>query len=453
MSLAQQVEHFKRYEEGRLKVVLRFLAGLNKLNCFSIEEIANNFFQTPLTCQGSVYLLSCDAAVGIDLVQWLFEAQSDDVIEHVLGQKTIEFHLSLGMLPLDYYSLGYCISHSKCQWVLGLGEEEIGETEVKMLAAGAGTRSEPRGRVVGLREGFSFSTHFALTSCLNRCFKIFSISDSCLYNKTLSCDSISWPDLSALRVLQLTISSLTGCKLNNVLPHLSLEALTITVFSNESDLVYEHCVVIGDYITSTTSLKELCISLFFVDVSGAKVVETITAALASNHSLPLERLELECVCTFTATAGDSLAQFITHTTTLKYLSMENCTVSAHVLLVLARAIHHNSILQTKNMEEFSLTVNGDNEAKDLSQLLVEYPDLINSAVNDDDLHCSGISDAGAVALAQALHHNSTLTVLDLSNNSIGDAGEVALAQALHRNSTLTRLDLSNNSIGDAGAVA
>ena len=134
MSPEEQVEHFKRHKEGRLKIVLRFLAGLNKLNCFSIEEIANNFFQTPSTREGSSYLISCDAAVGINLVQWLFEAQSDYVIEHVLGQKTIEFELSSGMLPLDYYSLGYCISHSQCQWVLELGKEGIDKTGAKMLA-------------------------------------------------------------------------------------------------------------------------------------------------------------------------------------------------------------------------------------------------------------------------------------------------------------------------------
>ena len=55
------------------------------------------------------------------------------------------------MLPLDYCSLGYCISHSQCQWVLGLGKEETSKTEVRMLVAGAGTRSEPRGRVIELR--------------------------------------------------------------------------------------------------------------------------------------------------------------------------------------------------------------------------------------------------------------------------------------------------------------
>ena len=57
---------------------------------------------------------------------------------------------------------------------------------------------------------------------------------------------------------------------------------------------------------------------------------------------------------------------------------------------------------------------------------------------------NNISNAGAVALAQALHHNSTLERLNLSNTNISDAGAVALAQALHYNSTLKRLDLSKN---------
>ena len=348
----EQVEHFKRHKEGRLKVVLRFLAGLNKLNCFSIEEIANNFFQTPSTREGSRYLIPCDAAVGIDLVQWLFEAQSDDVIEHVLGQKTIEFGLSSKMLPLDYYSLGYCLSHSQCQWVLGLGKK-IGEDEVRMLAAGAGTRSEPRGRVTGLKRKqteriYSQMKEKSLLSLSGKCLSMLFTewkSILCLHQLSMEllarCDQITWPDLSALRVLELEIKGHTKRKLETLLPGLSLESLTVLRSRNEE------CVAIGNHITSTTTLKELCI--LSSDISEEKGVEAITAALASNQSLPLERLEFKCEYTFqfTATAGDSLAQFITNTTTLKYLSIKKCTFSAQALLVLARAIHRNSILQTK----------------------------------------------------------------------------------------------------------
>ena len=48
---------------------------------------------------------------------------------------------------------------------------------------------------------------------------------------------------------------------------------------------------------------------------------------------------------------------------------------------------------------------------------------------------SSISDAGAIALAQALHHNSTLKKLDLSDNDgIGEDGTHQLVQSLKFNS-------------------
>ena len=65
---------------------------------------------------------------------------------------------------------------------------------------------------------------------------------------------------------------------------------------------------------------------------------------------------------------------------------------------------------------------------------------------------NNISDVGATALAQALHHNSTLKTLNLSHNNISDAGATDLAQALRHNSTLEKLYLSHNNISDAGAT-
>ena len=348
------------------------------------------------------------------------------------------------------------VSVSGC---LGLGEEkideeEIGEVEVSMLAAGAGTRSEPRRRVIELRRDLLQECALLLSiNCLNMLFtewrRILLLHQLSLI-LPMSCDhNITWPDLSALRVLKIVIRGKTSWKLNTFIPHLSF---TIAPGNDYSQVEYDNCVAIGDHI-STNSLKELHLLAHSINVKG---VEAITAALASNQSLPLERLEFKCECTFTATAGDSLAQFITNTTILKYLSIKKCTFSAHALLVLARAIHHNSILQTKNVQEFMFTVNGDNEAKDLAQLLVEYQELMDemySPMSYMYIHCTGVSDAGAVAVGQALHHNSTLTCLYLPNNSISDAGAVALAEALHHNSTLTQLHLYNNSISDAGAVA
>ena len=76
----------------------------------------------------------------------------------------------------------------------------------------------------------------------------------------LACDSIAWPELSSLRVLSLNISGKTSWRLDTLLPHLSLESLTLTL-NEESEnvgLMVADCVAIGMHITAATYLKELC---------------------------------------------------------------------------------------------------------------------------------------------------------------------------------------------------
>ena len=62
-------------------------------------------------------------------------------------------------------------------------------------------------------------------------------------------------------------------------------------------------------------------------------------------------------------------------------------------------------------------------------------------------------DAGAAAVAAALHDQVSLVSLDLGFNGIGDRGATALASALASNGTLRTLYLSGNVIGPAGSKA
>ena len=158
----------------------------------------------------------------------------------VLGLETLEFNLSSQMLPLDYYSLGYCISHSLCLWVLELGEEKIGETEVRMLADGAGTRREPRGRVVGL-SGSSVPDITEWESFLVLHQLRLNLSESCDHN------IITWPDLSHLRLLELSSTTwgITNFKLNTLLYHRPLESL---IFDLAYGLECEDRVALGDHL-------------------------------------------------------------------------------------------------------------------------------------------------------------------------------------------------------------
>ena len=60
---------------------------------------------------------------------------------------------------------------------------------------------------------------------------------------------------------------------------------------------------------------------------------------------------------------------------------------------------------------------------------------------------------GAVALANMLKKNTTLTALELNNNSIDYEGTCAIAMALAENSTLEMLSMSGNYVGGLGASA
>ena len=533
-SPAEQLEHFRRHEDGRLKVVLRFLAGLNKLSCLSKTNV--HHFLTHPQCRGSSpYSMPVDVGITTDLVHWMFEAQSRDVITSVLEKTTINFNVTQYMLPLDFYCLGYCIAHSQCQWVLSVIETSdnlfqpgidilplVRIPNMSALAAGANTTEQPSGKVVRLmegeqqpsgkvvqqrgeeqqpsgkmvqqrgeeqqpsgkmvqqrgeeqqssgkvvqRRGGEHTIQVGILKSLSTEWKSVLHLHELALQQSVDRDII-WPQLSTLRVLSVDVRSGTSSnsfkcwRLDTLLPHLSLESLTLILtkqymyWYKDVSVVFEDCVAVGNHITATTCLKELC---FTYDEQykpgdvvgiGDKGLEAITKALVDNQSLPLERLELCLKCTFTDTAADCLVKFISNTTTLQYLTIWRCTFSAHGLLKLARAIYGNSTLQEKSLKDLRCTVNGNDEANDLAQLLVEHPQVVGG---HECIMMTQISDVGAVALAQALHHNSTLKVLPLSNYSISDAGAEALAQALQHNSTLECLNLSDNSISDTGALA
>ena len=296
----KQLVYFQRHKEGRLKVVLRFLAGLNKLNCFTKDIVNDMFKASPPLEDASKHQVSCDLEVDVDFINWMCEAQSDDVIELLLGQKTVKFSIKpYAMLLMDYYYLGYCIVHSHSQWVLSWEIKEIDEERVKMLTSEAGTQTRTCSKVVALRSiGFSLST-----KCLTMLFTKWKYV---LYLRELSVslnvayDKIPWPDLSQLKLLSV-VTTRESVDLGNFLSRLShLKSLTI-VNASLQDL---------RRIILMCHLRELYLYHEFRNSA-----EGITSILASS-SLPLESLEVVDY-SFTDVAVNHLVQFITHTETLQ----------------------------------------------------------------------------------------------------------------------------------------
>jgi len=110
---------------------------------------------------------------------------------------------------------------------------------------------------------------------------------------------------------------------------------------------------------------------------------------------------------------------------------------------LAEALKHNTSLTELDLVDNRV---GKNGAAKLAEALRHNTTLTTLLLRNNELQ-----DSGAIKLAKALRSNTTLTLLNLSNNCIRDAGATQLAALLKCNRTITELDLGNNKITDEGA--
>ena len=482
ISPEEQLEHFQRHKDGRLRVVLRFLAGLTKLNKVTPDQLRSLLGEPTVEQSDEHQTPYCnpmrpDVCVSAHHTNWLFEAQNSELLQSLFHNHTASFTFTRGMVPLEYYSVGYCIAHSHSKWSLTF-DEDTEEDKLHMLVSD-GKTGDGDYRV-------AVKTTSMTPENMDILVNGFSSHVEELYYLKIpdNGNSLSLPPLSTLHILELEVeNNKSAFNISCDLSFSSLEALIISSSCDGTNLGVKACKAIGKLLSSTTSLKQICLSLNIESNNG---MEVITKGLSDNIAVPLKSLDIDCKCTFTTTATRSLAQFITRSTTLQYIRICHVTFSAHVLIELTEAIHHCSRLQEKKLEKLTFRVECSEDVVNLRHLIEDHPDMLKSITDWDGvtnvhsfsirlyeerkasivrlgLGCSqdtslslrhmSISDGIAVALAQALHHSITLKALDLSNNNISEGGAVALAQALHHNSTLKELILSNNNISDAGAVA
>ena len=433
ISKEQQLQYFidgkndSGSKGGRLNVVLKFLAGLRKLDCITKETVSDIIIPGYLQ--------------GVTVINWLFEAQSETAMSLILGEKKVRFKASKRhMSPMDYYSLGYCISHSQCQWVLKLESKmELTKERIKLLADGS-REVIGGGKVVEL--GNEVLSH--------------------LNEDKLSLLYTEWKNI-------LCIQRLIVKEIPSVLPDLSqLEELVVLLGYKATE---EDLVTIANHLPFATCLKEFTLAAFRLDIGH------ITEALAADQLQQLERLDLE-VGNITDNSTEFLITFLRNSSSLQHLSIKSLTTSPHKLLELMQTIDHHPTLQEKSVKGLACRITTDVDVNGLSQLCSKYCDSMSKdsisylgGLSDDgvvvlaeilqhkygsrelNLSCGGTSDDGTVSLAKALHHNSTIHILRLFGNKITDKGAVVLADALHYNSTLQLLYLMSNSIGDEGAVA
>ena len=433
---------FKRdfYMDGRFKVVLKFLAGLTKLECITKEALDIEALVPPGDSNFKIYP---DLEVGIDIVNWMFEAQNKDTISEMLGENKVGFTADKDdMLLTDYYSLGYCISHIKCQWLLSLtGKRGLSKEKIEMLAEGSGG-SVIAGCVIGL----DYVTEYQSSNFNN----LFVKWKSFLRIQQLSLklgeknDIVSCPDFSTLTVLGLDFFSQMG----NIHLPLSLCSLTINCIS------LENCEgrAIADFLSSTTCLKELKLNFSFDEMK----MEPICGALANNQDLSLERFEMNCQRgQMNINAYKHLLQFFSNTTKLQYFSIFCSNITLHKLQKIVQSKEPTKRL----FQKLGLDTNVANGLQTLKDIVREGTLSDSDKIFDLDqiYHRLGIQHgktstdifppSNINTEESVAHEDSGVPKLSLSYTFVAD-----LVDALSQNCTFQNLSLSDNQICDRRTV-
>ncbi|KAL0237827.1 hypothetical protein GEMRC1_012301 [Eukaryota sp. GEM-RC1] len=129
----------------------------------------------------------------------------------------------------------------------------------------------------------------------------------------------------------------------------------------------------------------------------------------------------------------------------KFGGNTNGHVGSEGAIALADALKVNSTVTQIKLQRNSIGTEGAIALADALK--------VNSTVVRICLKRNSICIEGAIALADALKVNSTVTWIHLQHNAIGIEVAIALAEALKVNSTVTDINLANNAIGTEGAIA
>jgi len=109
--------------EGHLEIMWCFFAGITKFK-------SSDGSRTPIEWLQMYY----ESGGKLECLRWMFEAQDQELIKHVLGNGTQDLDFSqslyqmynLVLAPFYCYVLGYCIANSDCQWKLACRLDEEG---------------------------------------------------------------------------------------------------------------------------------------------------------------------------------------------------------------------------------------------------------------------------------------------------------------------------------------
>ena len=129
----EQVAFMREHSESKkLEVVVRFLAGLSELGR-DLWDIVRGFASEARPIDSMFEDEINFIKVGI--LHLLFESQNSSAITSALGSDCVcYYHDCRDAQPFGWYVLGYCITHSSCEWKLELHRCKLESAELFLKA-------------------------------------------------------------------------------------------------------------------------------------------------------------------------------------------------------------------------------------------------------------------------------------------------------------------------------
>ena len=169
-------------------------------------------------------------------------------------------------------------------------------------------------------------------------------------------------------------------------------------------------------------------------LTAAGFIPTLTALNLGSNKLGVEGMR-------------GLMELLSRTQTLESLGIADSRCGDKEAQLLALGLSQNSTLKEVDLHGNNFGVGaGLAFAKTLDQRYSKC------TIEDLDLSWTQIRKEGAVAIAQAIAHNTTLEKLDLSYCAFGDNGTMHMMESLRTNRTMNWLEMDNNQIKGRGAL-
>ena len=444
----EQVAFMKEHVGNKkLEVVLRFLAG------FSLSELGRDSWDVVrgFASEALPSIFIETNSLKLQILHWLFESQDPSALTIIIGSDSVFFYRDChrALLPFDWYVLGYCITHSSCDWMLRLDhcELESVETFLKALNLQQDQLLLPsKGQIKEMMFTISDpdAVHFFVTN-IPHTLVFHNLTHLILLDSELTseiCDHLYKQTDLQQHLLQLDLQANPigrGGAVNLITSLTKFSAIRILDLTN-TGIGFQDCKSLSELLASSK-----CIEVLRIDNNSlsSDSIQLIVDGLSHNTSL--EELDMSGSI-FSSGNVLSLASVLRVNTRLNELHIENCNIQSSDSVYLANALEANTTTQLQILRLSDNTIG--------SAGAVAFAAMLTTNVILEDLYMKrcGFVGEDAVSLAGALTRNSTVKVLKLSGNPIGSAGAVAFADMLSTNKSLTKLIMSGCSVQGEGAV-